>query len=292
MLQRIKSSVKNYNTVITGTVLFIIFLAGAFNASAQAVLFDFDNAPLHSPFPINQTVNNITVRFSATGQGYSIQDNSSPVVPQGFTGRYIYPSSIYLSDLLIKFDQTISDFSIWYSCQELGCDDAATMRVSAYMAGASVGTNTRTAANPGTWPVDILSCSFSSGFDSVVVHYDSHPPTCQDYGVIFLADNMRVTALNTTAITEPEMIIDGIKIQNPVSGNATISFSLLKATSINAGIYDLSGKLIRNLFKGNLSAGEHKLNWDVNDDAIESGLYYLNLSSNYFSKTCKLVVVK
>jgi hypothetical protein len=67
------------------------------------------------------------------------------------------------------------------------------MRVTASMNGNFVGTNTRTASNPGTWPVDTLSCSFPQGFNSVVVHYDSHPPTCQDYGVIFLADDMRVT---------------------------------------------------------------------------------------------------
>lgn len=43
------------------------------------------------------------------------------------------------------------------------------------------------------WPVDTLRCQFPQGFDSVVVHYDSPPPTCQDYGTIYLADNMRVT---------------------------------------------------------------------------------------------------
>ena len=36
---------------------------------------------------------------------------------------------------------------------ELGCDDAARMRVTAYMNGSYVGTNTKTAANPvhGLW---------------------------------------------------------------------------------------------------------------------------------------------
>jgi hypothetical protein len=50
-----------------------------------------------------------------------------------------------------------------------------------------------TATNPGTWPVDTLGCTFAQGFDNVVVHYDSPPPTCSDYGGIFIADNMSVT---------------------------------------------------------------------------------------------------
>jgi hypothetical protein len=162
---------------------------------AQALLFDFDNGPLHSSFPISQTVNGITAQFTATGQGYSIQEaNVLGFTPQGFSGRVIYPNSIFLADLLIRFDHKLTDFSIMYSCQDLGCDDAATMRLTAYLNGSFIGTNTKTAANPGTWPTDTLSCIFSQGFDSVVIHYDKRPPTCQDYGVIFMADNMRVTA--------------------------------------------------------------------------------------------------
>ncbi|HWB27226.1 MAG TPA: T9SS type A sorting domain-containing protein [Chitinophagaceae bacterium] len=163
--------------------------------TAQSVLFDFDNAPQYTSLPISLTVNSITAHFSATGQGFSIQDAGVlGFTPQGFSGRVIYPNSIYLADLLVKFDTPLTDFSIIYSCQELGCDDAATMRVTAYMNGSPVGTSTQVARNPGTWPTDTLKCSFTQGFDSVVVHYDKKPPTCQDYGVIFMADNMRVTA--------------------------------------------------------------------------------------------------
>jgi hypothetical protein len=183
------------NIILAAFIALFLFSAAAplSPASAQAVLFDFDSAPLYSSLPISQTAGGITASFSATGQGFSIQEaNVLGFVPQGFAGHIINPNSVYLADLLISFDQSITDFSIMYSCQELGCDDAATMRVTAYMNGSLAGTSTRTATFPGTWPVDTLSCSFPSGFDSVVVHYDSHPPTCQDYGVIFMADNMRV----------------------------------------------------------------------------------------------------
>lgn len=168
---------------------------------AQVVLFDFENAPIRSPLPVSLTVDGITAQFKATGQGYSIQPaNTMGFTPANFSGLCIYPSSIYLADLLVKFDSTLVDFSLLYACQELGCDDAATMRVTAYLHGAYVGTNTKTASQPGTWPSDILRCSFVQGFDSVVIHYDKKPPTCQDYGVIFMADNMRVTTASTLFI--------------------------------------------------------------------------------------------
>jgi hypothetical protein len=178
------------------TIAMVAALATA--TSAQSVLFDFNNAPLHTSLPIDQTAGGITAHLSATGQGYSIQDTSAPVVPIGFTGRFIYPNSIYAADLLISFDRTLSDFSILYSPQELGCDDSCTMRVTASMNGSFVGTATHTATTPGTWPVDTLSCSFPQGFNSVVVHYDSPPPHCTDYGVIFLADDMRVSVMGNS----------------------------------------------------------------------------------------------
>jgi hypothetical protein len=169
--------------------------------SAQTVLFDFNSAPLYSPLPINLTEGGITAHFTSTGQGFSIQGPGAPVVPLGFTGRFIYPSSINPADLLISFDQTLTSFSILYSPEEYGCDDSATMRVTAKMNGVFVGSSTKTASNPGTWPVDTLACSFAQGFNSVVVHYDSQPPTCSDWGGIFLADDMRVTPLASAATT-------------------------------------------------------------------------------------------
>jgi hypothetical protein len=263
------------------------------NAPAQAVLFDFDNAPLYTPLPIDLTVSGITAHFSATGQGYSIQNaDVLGFTPPGFAGHIVYPNSINLADLLISFDQTLTNFSIMYTCQELGCDDAATMRVTAYMNGSFIGTSTRTATFPGTWPVDTLSCSFPQGFNSAVVHYDSPPPTCQDYGTIFMADNMLVTALNGVGILNPKIFIEGLIIPNPVSQSTTISFSILQSGNISVAIYDITGRLIKNLFDGPLNPGEHQIYWDVNDDAVDGGVYFLNLTGENFFRSCKLVVVK
>ena len=135
-------------------------LLGATSATAAPTLFDFNNAPMYTPLPINLTVAGITANFSATGQGYSIHSaGTMGFTPAGFSGNCIYPSSIYASDLLVGFSTPLTDFSILYAPQELACDSSATMRVTAYMNGTYVGTNTATANPPGTWPSATLGFS-------------------------------------------------------------------------------------------------------------------------------------
>lgn len=272
-------------------LLFLVIQVSS--AYAQSVLFDFDNAPIYTSLPLDQTAGGITAHLSAPSSGYSIQQaDVLGFTPPGFAGHIIYPNSIYLTDLYISFDQMLTKFSIMYCCQELGCDDAATMRVTAYKSGTYVGTTTKTAANPGTWPVDSLKCSFPQGFDSVVIHYDSAPPTCQDYGVIYLADNMRVTASTATEVTNPSPFSEVIILQNPASHSSDITFSLTQSANIHASVYNITGQLICDLFEGELQAGDHQLQWNAGSDAIAGGLYFLKLSDEKFSSAFKMVVAK
>jgi hypothetical protein len=201
--------------------------------TAQGVLFNFDNAPLHTPLPITLTVGGITAHFSGTGQGFSIQPaNSLGFTPAGFSGNCIYPDSVFATDLLVSFSPALTAFSILYSPQELGCDSSATMRVTGFMDGVLVGTATTNASSPGTWPSEILALNSAQNFNSVVVHYDS-PPACQDWGPIFLADNMLVTPAPPPLLLTNASIVPSGAFQFSWTAQSGTSFSILATTNIS-----------------------------------------------------------
>ena len=176
------------------SALFGIVLAFGPTFSANAILFDFDNAPLHSNLPLSLTADGLTATFSPGAYGYSIQEaNVLGFTPVGFSGYVIYPNTIYQSDLTITFSQPLTGFSIMYAPEEYGSDASAIMRATAYLNGANVGTNTTTANPPGTWPTGTLSFTAVQTFNSVVVHWDSAPSGTENWGPIFMADNMNVT---------------------------------------------------------------------------------------------------
>jgi hypothetical protein len=211
----------------------------AASASAQAILFDFNNVQTGTPLPITLTVSGVTAHLSGTGQGYSIQGPGAPVYPIGFSGNFVYPSSIYPADLVIVFDQTITEFSILYSPEEYGCDDSATMRLTADMNNNFVGTITHTAANPGTWPVDTLSFSAPQGFNSVVIHYDHQPPTCQNWGPIFCADDMRVTPMSNRG--SPFCYGDGTEVPCPCGNNGALGHGCENSSGTGGALLTAAG---------------------------------------------------
>lgn len=283
----------NFFNTLSMLFLILFLSVSGLNASSQSILFDFDTAPSSTSLPLDLTAGGITAHFSATGSGYSIQNaNVLGFTPAGFSGQCLYPNSVFLADLLIRFDQTLTDFSILYACQELGCDDAATMRVTAYLNGNYVGTNTRTATFPGTYPTDTLRCSFVNGFDSVVVHYDSHPPLCQDYGVIYLADNMVVTPLITN-IPETNLVLSNVKISpNPTLGTSIVSFTISHEEEFSLGIYDVHGRIVSTIFSGIANTGKHQFILDSNTSLMTNGVYFVGIKTLSSFQAYKLVVIQ
>jgi len=212
----------------------LMVLAGlvAIRMDAQSVLFNFDNAPVYTPLPIYLTAGGITAHFTATGAGYSVQSvTTATVVPAGFSGNFIFPSSVFASDLLVSFSTPLIDFSILYAPQELACDSSATMRVTAFMNTTLVGTAI-TNAQAGTWPRETLRFNSTQGFNNVVVHYDKPPVTGGDYGTIFLAENMLVTPPPPPIILNRASVLGNGTFQLTLTNSPAMTFTVMGSTNL------------------------------------------------------------
>jgi hypothetical protein len=78
---------------------------------------------------------------------------------------------------------------------------------------------------------------------------------------------------------------------NPFTQQATVQFDLAKAGSVSLAIYDLQGKLVRQLYKGEGEAGVSQ-RFTVEAQGLSSGLYMLRLVTAQNVLTQKLMLTK
>ena len=82
---------------------------------------------------------------------------------------------------------------------------------------------------------------------------------------------------------------------NPFNMSTTIKFNLASSTNIQILIYDINGRLVKNLLNSQLMAGNYKVRWDGrnnNNSYISSGVYYAAIVSLNQKSLLKLVLVK
>ena len=77
---------------------------------------------------------------------------------------------------------------------------------------------------------------------------------------------------------------------NPFNPNTVIDYTLQKAYFVSLDIFDELGQAIRNLFKGYMNAGKHKLFF--NGEGLSSGVYFyqLRVGKNFITK--KMLLIK
>ncbi len=74
-----------------------------------------------------------------------------------------------------------------------------------------------------------------------------------------------------------------------------IAFDLPEPGSVRIEIYDIAGRLVREVLNETRSTGTHKIDWDGKNDAgddVSHGVYFLRLESGPFEETRKFVILR
>ena len=96
-------------------------------------------------------------------------------------------------------------------------------------------------------------------------------------------------------IALPEAIALAQNYPNPFNPTTTIRFDLPASRHVKIAIYNATGQLVQTLADGEYAAGIHQLVWDAKDDAgrqAPSGIYYYRMTTEGFSQTRKLLLLK
>lgn len=81
-----------------------------------------------------------------------------------------------------------------------------------------------------------------------------------------------------SATTEDKMTVN--VFPNPFIQSASIYYNLTTDAKVNAEVYDMTGKLVTNLFEGNQKAGSYNLNFDAKNTGSMSGIFIVKLQVN------------
>ena len=87
----------------------------------------------------------------------------------------------------------------------------------------------------------------------------------------------------------------GQNFPNPFNPQTLIPYSIAVAGKVELTVYDVSGRLVRQLVKENRVPGAYRVVWDGRDskgNRVASGVYFYKLAAGRFTATRKLVLLK
>ena len=82
---------------------------------------------------------------------------------------------------------------------------------------------------------------------------------------------------------------------NPFNPSTRIRFMLSEPGNVSMDVFNVQGQLVRTLVRGRHGAGEHAVEWNGRDamgHPAASGVYVVRLTTDAFSKSAKMLLIK
>jgi hypothetical protein len=122
-------------------------------------------------------------------------------------------------------------------------------------------------------------------------------PTLGD-GAAFV-DDVSLYKFDTATYAEPMPEAKGFTLRqnvpNPFNPSTRIDFELEKAGSVSLSVYDVSGRLVANLFSGHLGEGAHEVTWNGktnNGTTAATGVYLYVLKTETGMDSKRMVLLR
>ncbi len=96
--------------------------------------------------------------------------------------------------------------------------------------------------------------------------------------------------IDLTAVKIPETFRLSQNYPNPFNPVTKIDFDLPEGSFVNLSVYDVLGRLVENIYNTELPAGPYTVSF--NSSKLPSGVYFYRLTTDSFTDTKKMVIVK
>jgi len=113
-----------------------------------------------------------------------------------------------------------------------------------------------------------------------------------DYGCSPGASNNAI-AVNDDTVARQSCTISAYP--NPFNPVTTIAWSQPEAGYARLCVYDVRGRLVRTLWQGQATSGEHNVVWDGRDNAgrpVASGIYFGDIYARTYTAITKMIILK
>jgi hypothetical protein len=112
------------------------------------------------------------------------------------------------------------------------------------------------------------------------------------------ASDMYGRLLDATGLVEAPLPMETSLSQNypnPFNPTTSLRLALAEPADISLAIYDITGRMVRNLLSCRLQAGYHNIIWDSRNDAgeaVASGIYFARMTSTAYMNTIKMSLLR
>ena len=122
------------------------------------------------------------------------------------------------------------------------------------------------------------------------IYHDWHS-TNLTYDIIRINGILGVTDKNLI----PKDLLFHQNYPNPFNPSTTLRYELPEDVMVSIIIYDMMGRVVRNLVNSQQNAGYKSIQWDATNNqgqSISAGLYLYKIQAGDFSQTKKMVLLK
>lgn len=236
---------------------------------------------------LNASTDATSYLWSVTGGALSSNSDPNPYVTFSSTGNY---SVTLIATGPGGTDNTTQSINVNVSSAPIA--SFTTSSTTPLVNSVVTFTNNSTNANGYIW-------NFGDGNTSSDANPWNNYSSTGTYTVMLTAINgtcpddittMTIEVIDNSSIEENEVISLISVYPNPNSGQFTLTFTSKMNETIQIDLFDVTGKRIGNLFKGQVISGKNQIQVNLMDQEIANGVYQLNIQTSKGSVNKKIIL--